>query len=158
MSQCKTVSYWLLFSRLNPQPIADSFTLRHLSRLSTFLLEQRACPSTSGLEIFYHGRLHEVARGPWLTGYTSFIHTPYFNQFMLHLDTLCHIAFYFLSVVRTNYLSIFEQGKVKPSASSPRTTPENKHFSFNNIFKIFVTFSSAFVKVLEFAIMPLMLP
>ena len=88
MSECKTVSYWLLFSRLNPQPIADSFTLRHLSRLSTFLLEQRACPSTSGLEIFYHGRLHEVARGPWLTGYTSFIHTPYFNQFMLHLDTL----------------------------------------------------------------------
>ena len=63
---------------------------------------------------------------------------------------LCHIAFYFLSVVRTNYLSIFEQGKVKPSASSPLTTPENKHFSFNNIFKIFVTFSSAFVKVLNF--------
>ena len=92
MSECKTVSYWLLFSRLNPQPIADSFTLRHLSRLSTFLLEQRACPSTNGLEIFYHGRLHEVARGPWLLGYTSFIHTPYFNQFMLHLDTLLSIT------------------------------------------------------------------
>ena len=46
-------------------------------------------------------------------------------------SNMCHIfVVYFLSVVRTNYLSIFEQGKVKPSASSPWTTPENKHFSF----------------------------
>ena len=81
------------FSRLNPQPIADSFTFRHLqkSRHSTFLLEQRARQSSSGLEIFYHRRLHEVARGPWLTGYTSFIHTRYFYHLKPHLDTLIWI-------------------------------------------------------------------
>ena len=50
-----------------------------------------------------------------------------FSERKFYVLPLCHIAFYFLSVVRTNYLSIFEQGKVKPGASSPRTAPENKH-------------------------------
>ena len=66
-----------------------------------------------------------------------------FSERKFYVLPLCHIAFYFLSVVRTNYLSIFEQGKVKPCASSPPNSTKEQTLSFNNIFKIFVTFSTS---------------
>ena len=62
---------------------------------------------------FTTGDFFEVARGPWLTGDTHFIHTRYFKEKMVNLDTLQQVlislcgdgeeAFSWLVLMRSNF-------------------------------------------------------